>query len=976
MPGFFSPLANPSGWTFSHELMAIPAGMRYGGYQIRALRCNIATATNILAPFRSALRIHDIGSTHILELQMTPFLDQSLVQALPGGVPTFYLSFPDNSGFAAFENDDFLNGNQVLRNTDSVAIGLVFQDRVVRDPHYWCQLLLDTLTSEGIATTDWAPFNTAVDLAFSGNTSPVLLLNASGSLMQEANVDVVYDLPGGTQTYQLAMIAADFGDLQQTVSRMGLTIPDLWSTDSSFTIRPTVAPGENTEWQFSRLEDASSAEGEIEVTPSLRHIQITHLHNWFAPQYVTASPLSRFSRGNKLVSFINGPEFFDDLFRELPGANSSGNGFHHVGYLIVHDKELIKLKDGDPAGLALKLEDAMTNISDGGGKICLLPSQFIHLNSTTPLDNYNIALMLLLLFALSTAMLLHDLEKEVFSVDFAKIDEVGITVIIILMISTFFIPIVVPEVLIDDDGLVTFEFNKSVRDYTEDLANGRAMIAPYPATTEDNPDFQTNWLIDMGLDFTNRFGIYHQKFSILKNTSGHIAYCGGMDLNTDRLDDENHMAKTPYHDTHARVEGPAVTDIAQTFDERWRHEAGSGTDLAFSVPATAALGSPGNQIIQVGRTYFEPSASARELPFATNGDRTILDTLLNAVREANEFIYIEDQYLTPPPEFQTALINKVQNREIQKLIIVVPDDTDQPFGDIERRAFIEALALAESTLPPEDQNILHIGYPRRNYHLPDNKTRASSGKCILEADLPKNPTSMIDEEVTLGRGTRLPGVPFYMSIEGEIIYAYKLKDTLPTSGDAEDPDTARQTKRVYKVLRGDKLPDMGTKRIAHKKGAAVSILKYSSIYVHSSVMIVDDMFLSLGSANLNERGCYHDGEANIFTIPGGLRNGAENPVRDLRLRLWADMLNLPREMAGGLLRDPIAAAELFTRSPQYGNRFVNLVDKPPLALFGPSAGTSSFPMILTSLAAIFVASDLTYDKFYETLVDPASGLKP
>ncbi len=66
---------------------------------------------------------------------MMPFLDQNLVQALSGGVPTCYLSFPDDSGFAALNDNEHLVGNDVLRSADSVAIGLVFQDRVVRDPH-------------------------------------------------------------------------------------------------------------------------------------------------------------------------------------------------------------------------------------------------------------------------------------------------------------------------------------------------------------------------------------------------------------------------------------------------------------------------------------------------------------------------------------------------------------------------------------------------------------------------------------------------------------------------------------------------------------------------------------------------------------------------------------------------------------------------------------------------------------------------
>jgi phosphatidylserine/phosphatidylglycerophosphate/cardiolipin synthase-like enzyme len=647
----------------------------------------------------------------------------------------------------------------------------------------------------------------------------------------------------------------------------------------------------------------------------------------------------------------------------------------------MHDKELTKLIDGDPSDLKLKLKDAMQRISDDGGKIRLLPAQFIHLSPGAPIDNTSVALMFILFLALSGFLTLHEFDAELFSIDFEKVDTVGLAVVITLLFSSFFLPLLAPNILIDSDGLLTFEKNKAVRDFTEGLNEGRAIIAPFPANIDDNPDALTNWLLDIGINFSNQFGIYHQKYSIIKNPSGHIAYCGGIDLNTNRLDDEHHMTGSPYHDTHLRIEGPAVTDVAQTFHERWIHEddTSGSADVAFAVPDAASLGTPGKQIVQFGRTYFQAADPARALPFATNGDRTILDTIIKAINQAKEYIYIEDQYFTPPDEYKTALLNKVANREIKKLVIVVPDNADQPFGDIEKQGFIEELAVAQSTLLPGESlvpSILHIGFPRRNYHLPDNSVRASSGKCILEADLPKNATSMIDEELVLGKGPRLPGVPFYMAIEGEIIYAYKLKETSPSTAAAEDAKTARQTKRTYYVLRGDKLPDMGSERKEHKKGATVSVLEYKSIYVHSKTMIIDDMFLCQGSANVNQRGHYHDGEANIFSIPENLKNGTCNPISELRIRLWADMLNLPRKMAAGILRDPVAAAELFDRTPQQGNRFVNLVGRPPMMLLGPTAGTGILPMILTGLGTIALLPDLTYDKFYKTVVDPASELKP
>jgi hypothetical protein len=93
------------------------------------------------------------------------------------------------------------------------------------------------------------------------------------------------------------------------------------------------------------------------------------------------------------------------------------------------------------------------------------------------------------------------------------------------------------------------------------------------------------------------------------------------------------------------------------------------------------------------------------------------------------------------------------------------------------------------------------------------------------------------------------------------------------------------------------------------------------IYVHSKTMIVDDAFLSTGSTNINRRGFFYDGEANVFTIPEQLRAAPDNPARALRRALWAEHLGLPDAMGRALLSDPIAAFDLFRRPAFAGNRF-------------------------------------------------------
>jgi phosphatidylserine/phosphatidylglycerophosphate/cardiolipin synthase-like enzyme len=71
------------------------------------------------------------------------------------------------------------------------------------------------------------------------------------------------------------------------------------------------------------------------------------------------------------------------------------------------------------------------------------------------------------------------------------------------------------------------------------------------------------------------------------------------------------------------------------------------------------------------------------------------------------------------------------------------------------------------------------------------------------------------------------------------------------------------------------------------------------VYVHAKIAIVDDRWLTIGSANLNEHSLFNDTEMNLVCHD-------ERLARDLRLRLWAEHLECPREELEG---DPVAIVD-------------------------------------------------------------------
>jgi phosphatidylserine/phosphatidylglycerophosphate/cardiolipin synthase-like enzyme len=72
-----------------------------------------------------------------------------------------------------------------------------------------------------------------------------------------------------------------------------------------------------------------------------------------------------------------------------------------------------------------------------------------------------------------------------------------------------------------------------------------------------------------------------------------------------------------------------------------------------------------------------------------------------------------------------------------------------------------------------------------------------------------------------------------------------------------------------------------------------------ALYVHAKVGIVDDRWLTVGSANLNEHSLFNDTEMNVLTCD-------EQLARRTRLELWAEHLELPVEQVSG---DPVRVVD-------------------------------------------------------------------
>lgn len=274
---------------------------------------------------------------------------------------------------------------------------------------------------------------------------------------------------------------------------------------------------------------------------------------------------------------------------------------------------------------------------------------------------------------------------------------------------------------------------------------------------------------------------HHEKTLVI---DGELAFVGGIDMTDlagDRYDSSDHPARRRlgWHDVATRLRGPAVADVASHFALRWHELTGETLDVPAPPDGTGA------HTVQVVRTICE--RMYRDVP---DGDFRILESYVRAIRGAERFIYLENQFLWAP-EITSRLAEKLRH-------------------------------------PPSDEFRMVILLP----------TRANNGQ-----DDTVGQVAVLKEADSGGRLV----VATLRSLSGE---------------------------------RDDRL------------------------YVHAKVGIVDDRWLTIGSANLNAHSLLNDTEMNVVTDSGEL-------ARDTRLRLWAEHLELePSELDDV---DPGAAVDQFWR---------------------------------------------------------------
>ncbi|XP_072950499.1 phospholipase D alpha 4 [Typha angustifolia] len=309
-----------------------------------------------------------------------------------------------------------------------------------------------------------------------------------------------------------------------------------------------------------------------------------------------------------------------------------------------------------------------------------------------------------------------------------------------------------------------------------------------------------------------------------------ISFLGGLDLCDGRYDTERHSLfrtldskshsndfyqinfagaslyrggpREPWHDVHACVTGEAARDVLTNFEQRWTKQCDPSLlvpeeDIPNNDEPTLARNSSHNWKVQVFRSIDKFSVA--ELPHEIAPEHSLQDAYVQAIRRADRFIYIENQYFIGgchlweedqhsgcnnliPVEIALKVVSKIRTKERFAVYIIIP-------------MWPEGIPESEPV-----QAILHWT------RLTMTMMYGLIGKAIKESGVDGHPRDYLNF--------------FCLANREEKHWGEFVPHCLPPH--LSDYWKAQQNRRFM-------------------------------IYVHSKLMIVDDEYILLGSANLNQR---------------------------------------------------------------------------------------------------------------------------
>ncbi|KAL3532329.1 hypothetical protein ACH5RR_005850 [Cinchona calisaya] len=325
--------------------------------------------------------------------------------------------------------------------------------------------------------------------------------------------------------------------------------------------------------------------------------------------------------------------------------------------------------------------------------------------------------------------------------------------------------------------------------------------------------------------------------------------------------------REPWHDIHSRLEGPAAWDVLQNFEQRWRKQ--GHKDLLLELRELESVIIPPSSVtfpddhetwnVQVFRSIDGGAAFGfPEAPedAARSGlvsgkdntiDRSIQDAYINAIRRAKNFIYIENQYFLGSSFGWYS--DDVKGEDVGALHLIPKELSLKIVSKIEAGERFTVYVVVP--MWPE-------GYPE-----------SSSVQAIL--DWQRRTMEMMYKDIA--QALHAKGIE--ANPKDYLTFFCLGNREVKKSGEyepSEQPEPGSDYSRAQQARR-------------------------FMIYVHAKMMIVDDEYIIIGSANINQRSM--DGARDSEIAMGAyqpyhlsIRQPARGQIHGFRMALWYEHLGM------------------------------------------------------------------------------------
>ena len=376
------------------------------------------------------------------------------------------------------------------------------------------------------------------------------------------------------------------------------------------------------------------------------------------------------------------------------------------------------------------------------------------------------------------------------------------------------------------------------------------------------------------------FNSFHQKNVIIDDST---SYCMGANFNVSDWDTSKHHVYNPWrdpllgprNDVSVIVKGPTVRDFCVNFAQRWSHGfASKMIKLVEAKPLTKI--NPGLVPVVIP-TYAEEPGIDKHLdtsflneklnlniaPYKTGGraqvnrtmpslgklksERKIFEVYKNAISNAQHYIYINNQYFRDPAISKLIAKRIDETKGKLEVILVIPSPgglakwyTRDSFKDI-KKAYGRYNKEFQAYTCFASQSSHDISIKALDYIKMADKWHGVTA----------NPRDLL-LAATLLWGENDPRTK-------ELKHQYK-------------PFYVKQYKKYYNHF------NFGS-------SSSKQDTYYREVEIHTKILLVDDFFMTIGSANINERSMKDDGEINISVTDKEI-------VKKFRIDLWKRLTGL------------------------------------------------------------------------------------